>query len=489
MATNPETLIYQLAAALRRGSRGETVDLIRAINRAQPPLGARWKSMAAVARQNGEIDDALAAMQHYVAAAGRTGLAYYELAAMNAQLGRPEAAAGLMQRVPDNIPSPAEHHYIHGTLAANLGRFSDALDHLRQTVTANPGSGQAWLALAMIGRLSAEDERALHAAAAAVERAPSIERAAYAYARGKAFDDAQEHDAAFAAITQGAAIMQHERPYDHAADTADAERACAGWQEHFARALDPVDPQQPAEPPIADLPIFVTGLPRSGTTLVEQILVSHSRVSGGGEMGIMQIASRDAGKTAADYQQYLARGNSCGELARLYQHLARQRFPGTGRIVDKSLDSSRHMGLITAIFPAAPIIWLRRDPLDCAWSAYRTWFQRGLDWSWSMPDIARHFQLEDRIMQFWADVNPRILKVNYADLVGDPENWIKRISSHCGLAMETAQLEPHKTVRNVTTASVAQVRQKISSQAVGSAKPYRQHLQPFMDVYRPAADQ
>lgn len=484
MASIPETLIYQLAAALKRGSRAETVDLIRAIIRAQPPLGGRWKSMAAVARKNGEIDDALAAMQHYVAAAGRTGLAYYELAAMNAQLGRPEAAVELMRRVPDNIPGPAEHHYIHGTLAANQGRFSDALDHLRQTVAVNPGSGQAWLALAMIGRLSAEDEQALHAAAAAVELAPTVERAAYAYARGKAFDDAQEHDAAFAAITHGAAIMQHERPYDHAADIADAERARTGWQDHFDCAR-----QTPAAAETATSPIFVTGLPRSGTTLVEQILASHSRVSGGGEMGIMQIVTRGFGKTAAEFQNYLGQGNTPEQLAALYQHLARQRFPGTGRIVDKSLDSSRHMGLISAIFPSAPIIWLKRDPLDCAWSAYRTWFQRGLDWSWSMQGIGRHFHLEDTIMQFWADINLKILPVNYADLVGDPENWIERISSHCGLAIESAQHEAHKTVRNVTTASVAQVRQKISSQAVGSAEPYRQHLQPFMDVYRSPADQ
>lgn len=484
MAATPEELIYQLAGALNRGSRAETVDLIRAINQARPPLGGRWKAMAAVAKENGEIDDALEAMEHYVAAVGHTATAYYELAAMNAQLGRLDTAAQLMQLVPVDIPSPAEHHYIHGTLAANQGKFSEALGHLRQTVAANPGSGQAWLAVAMIGRLSTSDVEALEAAAPMVEAAPLIDQAAYAYARGKALDDIQDHDAAFAAFSNGAGVMQRERPYDHASDVADAARARTGWENHLGRTtFSRLDAE------VANSPIFVTGLPRSGTTLVEQILASHSLVSGGGELGIMQIVSRDIGKSGSDYQNYLQQGNFPSQLAELYDHLARQRFPDVGRIIDKSLDSSRHMGLISAIFPAAPIIWLKRDPLDCAWSSYKTWFQRGLNWSWSLEDIGRHFRLENAMMQFWAELNPRIMFVNYPDLVTNPELWIERISNHCGLSLEAAQLESHETARNVMTASVAQVRQKITAQTIGSAKPYRQYLKPFIDAYQAVGDQ
>lgn len=434
--------------------------------------------MAAIAKENGEVDDALVSMQHYVEESGHTPVTYYELAALNAQLGRLEDAVSLMKKVPAGIPSRQEHHYIRGTLAANQGNFSEALDHLRCAVEASPASGQAWLALAMIGPLSDADKAALFAAAPQVDRAPTIDKAAYAYACGKALDELQEHHKAFASFSSGAAMMHRERPYEHALDCEDAANAMSGWKDYLAQHRE----DQKRTGSIAP-PIFITGLPRSGTTLVEQILASHSMVAGGGELGLMHIVGRDVGKSAGDYQRYLDRGGSAMELAALYDHLARQRYPGVKRVIDKSLDSSRHIGMITAIFPDAPIIWLRRDTLDCAWSSYRTWFLRGLNWSWSLEDIGKHFLLEDKLMKHWVNLNPRILTVDYADLVTSPETWIERISNHCDLPLEPALLNSHETKRNVMTASVAQVRKPINTHAVGSSKPYRDMLQPFLDSY------
>ena len=132
-------------------------------------------------------------------------------------------------------------------------------------------------------------------------------------------------------------------------------------------------------------------------------------------------------------------------MRELYAHLLSQRVPGQGRVVDKSLNASRYMGVLASIFPDAPIVWLRRDPLDCAWSAYRTWFLRGLAWSYSLTDIAAHFRNEDTLFSHWIEILglQQVLIVNYEDLVTDPAATIARIVDHCGLSLEPAMLNSH----------------------------------------------
>ena len=191
--------------------------------------------------------------------------------------------------------------------------------------------------------------------------------------------------------------MQKVRPYDQHKDQAESEDARRGWDRE---AIDKIASSlQPAEPP---RPIFVTGLPRSGTTLVEQILASHSTVADGEELGLFRLLEQDLGGKDHDaFAAYIDRGGSAQDIRATYDRLLDQRYPGTGRIVDKTMNTSRYLGLVAAVFADAPIIWIRRDPVDCAWSAYRTWFLMGADWSWSLTDIAGHFRIEDGLFDHW----------------------------------------------------------------------------------------
>jgi hypothetical protein len=154
-------------------------------------------------------------------------------------------------------------------------------------------------------------------------------------------------------------------------------------------------------------------------------------------------------------------------------------------VIDKSVTTSRYLGLAAALLPEAPVVWLTREPLDRAWSCFRTNFLGGaVPWSYSLADIAHHFRLEDGLLAQWREIlGERLLVVPYEELVGEPDGWIRRILAHCSLAEEPKVFAPHENPRRVATASMMQVRRPINREAVGAAEPYREHLAPFIEAY------
>src|SRR5690606_37782077 len=169
----------------------------------------------------------------------------------------------------------------------------------------------------------------------------------------------------------------------------------------------------------------------------EQILTSHSAVSDGGELNRLGLLVKDVRGVSHE-----ALGRHVDEVgapatARLWRHWLDKRFPGGGRIVDKTDNSTRMLGLAAALLPEARLYWMRRDPLDCAWSSFRTYFLGLLPWSYDLEDIAFHFRLEDRLLEQWREIlGTRLLVVPYESLVDDPGVWIRRILRHCGLDEE-----------------------------------------------------
>jgi hypothetical protein len=267
--------------------------------------------------------------------------------------------------------------------------------------------------------------------------------------------------------------------YDRAKDRAQAAEAVRGYGIEKIAAIG----CQQSEPTART--IFVTGLPRSGTTLVEQILTSHSAVGAGAETGRLELLAKEVGGTSFDALARHAEGHGVVPAARLWHHWLDQRFAASGRIVDKTVDASRFLGLAAALLPHAPLIWLTRSPLDRAWSCFRTYFMwAGIPWSYDLSDIATHFRLEDTLLRQWQEIlGERLLVVPLEALVDDPDSWTRRILAHCGLAEEPAVFAPHENRRPVTTASARQVRRPINRQGIGSAEPYRQFLEPFCDAY------
>ncbi len=469
-----------LQPALQQGDRARQVQAIKRLVALPAPMGDQWEALAGIALHNGETTLARRAMDLFVDHHGGAPLARYRLAAMLEQAGLTAETRAVLQQVPATVPDRASHAFSRGMVALFVGEVDEAREQLGLAAQLQPGNGPAWQLLAMSANLAQDNvlgDRII-AAAPAFAQAPAATLAPYSYALGKVHADRGDHAAAFAAFAQGARAARSLAPYDRAADLREAQASVAGYTAgaiaQIARTQD-----QPT-----DRTIFVSGLPRSGTTLIEHILASHSAVAGGAEINRLPLLAREIGGQGLASVRAHITGRGAGSIAQLWEHLVAERFPAQGRVVDKSLHTSRHLGIIASLLPQAPIVWLTRDPLDCAWSCLRTYFPVTLPWSYDLEDIACHFRVEQDLLARWQDIlGDRLLLVRYEDLAGKPESETRRILAHCGLAEEPQVFTPHLHQRSVLTASAMQVRQPISRTAIGAAAPYRQQMEPFLRAW------
>lgn len=469
-----------LKAAMARRDRRAINAIACSLIEQKLVLGDQWRAITTLLQHNGEHALAIKAATIWNEQAGDDDSVRFHLATVWARAGQVAEAQAVVGQIDANTVDFAAYHFLLGTLALNSGKKDEARTHLREAAQASPRSGQVWLALAMNGRVEENDANAIRMASNSVMLGPAIDRSAWFYALGKVEVEQGNHVEAFKSFANGAALMRAEGRYRPEQDAAAGAEIRAQWTADAVAKVANLGNSSPSP-----RPIFVTGLPRSGTTLVEQILVSHSRVVGGEELGLLRILEQEIGGRSVDaVAAYGRRGGTMDELRALYLRLVWERFPREGLIVDKSLNASRYLGLLGCLFPSAPIIWVRRNPLDCAWSAFRTWFLKGSNWSWSFEHIAAHFRVEDALFEHWIKIfGKRILIIEYEKLVRNPHGEIKRLMNHCGLILESNQLVPHQTRRTVTTASVAQVREPINTRAIDAAAPYVGHMGDFITAY------
>ncbi len=478
---NVVALVDQLGPAIQRNDRAKLNDITEQLITARAPMGNQWERLAQIAARNGELILARKAIDLFVEAGGRQAAVQYQKAGLLAQIGAWDDVVALLNKLGENIPSPIAQAYSRGTAALYLGDTEEARHQLDRATRLAPQSGSAWHMLSLAVDLTAEPALAdrLIAAGRGMETAPPTERGAYHYALGKLHAGRGEHALAFAAIAQGARMMKQAFPYPRDLDRQWAADAMDGYS---AERIAAIARQQPAA---TSRTIFVTGLPRSGTTLVEQILTSHSAVSDGVELDRLGLLAQDVGGQGWAALNRHVEAHGAAPAAALWDRWIDERFPGATRIVDKTIDASRFLGIAAALLPDAPLIWMTRDPLDRAWSCFRTCFLN-IPWSNDLEDIAFHFRLEDALLARWQEIlGDRLLVVPYEAMVADSEGWIRRILAHCGLAEEPQIFSPHDNHRTVTTASVMQVRRPLNRESIGASAPYRAFLEPFVRAYRP----
>lgn len=446
--------------------------------------GERWRSIAKLADKIGEIDLSVEAMRRYAAAEPRTLDRVLAYCSELATRGRVEECLAEIDSLPWQVQAHTSVQHMRGTLATQLGDFAKAEPLIRRTIAEAKLTGQNWLGLSMIKKFEPGDPdiAEMERLRPMIGKGPAESQATFLYALGKAYHDAKDYDRAFEAFSAGAALKRIERPFDAGAIERFAGKVISDFTRASLAKLRPSGCE-------SNRVIFVAGLPRSGTTLVEQILTTHSAVADGAELNLFRAALQPAGDfsytSALAYEARAKSDDPWGNIARDYLGMIAERFGDTGRIVDKTLNHSRFMGLILHSLPKARVVWLRRNAEDTAISVFRNYFSAPIPWSWSLEDIGRYFRIDDRLHTHWTAMFPdRILTVPYEAMVAEPAPWIERILVHAGLPHEDAVFAPHaQGQRAVRTASVAQVREPISTAQVGAAMKYERFMAPFRNAY------
>jgi len=311
--------------------------------------------------------------------------------------------------------------------------------------------------------------------------AMNIDHSFIDFALGKAMDDRKSYDQAWRFYLEGNATRRKFVEYDSARFRSRIDAIIEGVDEDLLQPGEPVPPQ-------AVVPIFVLGMPRSGSTLIEQILASHSEVEATLELPYMQGLGKrymfsDANRLPiADLEtdQLQAIGDQYLKAAELHRTKSKPFF------IDKLPDNFAYIGLIAMALPGAKIIDARRNPIDTCIGNFRQSFGKGKEFSYDLAELANHCIQYRRIMAHWERVLPgRVLTVNYESLVENTEAEIRRILSYCDLPWQQACLNFHQSNREVTTASAEQVRQPIYRSAMGFWKNYEGHLDELIDTLAP----
>ncbi|WP_248410020.1 sulfotransferase [Aliiroseovarius sp. S2029] len=369
------------------------------------------------------------------------------------------------------------------TIAANIlqqeGAMNEADALLRDALARGVRSGAIYRMIAHGKKLAADDPVVTEMQDLwQRDDLPDEGRMDLGYGLLKVMEDTGDYDQAWHYLSRANEIMARRHPYGRAKAQRDFDKLRA--------FLDGFDPDRIGTVGFQDnQTIFVTGLPRSGTTLVEQILASHSTITGGDELSILHplafeaVAKTDRdGGTIADMTPAQLEG-----IGRAYQAAIDIRLPGAERITDKTISTYQIAPLSWLALPNAKIVALRRDPRDNLWSMFKNRFVTGLHlYTYTQSDLVETYRLFTEYLALWREMAPdRIYELEYESLVANPEHEVRKLLEFCELDWEDACLDFHKTDRDVKTLSLAQVRQPLYSSSIGKWRRYEAHLGEMLD--------
>jgi tetratricopeptide (TPR) repeat protein len=390
----------------------------------------------------------------------------------------------LLHDAPPRSPNAAELHLSIAHSLKTLGRQPDAIDEYRAATRERSDFGDAYWSLANLKTYRFTD--AEFESMRTAEAGPAtglVDRYHLCFALGKAYEDRGEYAESWGYYERGNALKRAEsryRPELIERNTANQKKVCT--REFFER--------RQGYGVASTAPIFVVGLPRSGSTLIEQILASHSAVEGTQELAdiprfVLELQGRDPDLESPRYPSVLAQRppEEYQRFAEKYLRDTRVYRTGKPRFIDKMPNNFRHIGLIHLMFPNAKIIDARREPMACCFGNLKQLFARGQEFAYSIEDIGRYYRTYLELMEHWDGALPgRVLRVHHEDVVDDLERSVRLILDFCELPFEPACVEFHRTERSVRTASSEQVRQPIFREGLDQWRRYEAWLDPLREV-------
>lgn len=398
---------------------------------------------------------------------------------MRKRLGEHTQALAAFDRLVALRPDDGMLRRHRGQQLEFLGRLTDAEAEYQACLARLPGHGRAAYSLVRLRRQTRDDNRlAMIDTGQRQVRPGSAAHADFDFARYHVLEDLGETDAAWQALATANSTM-------HALAAADVARELAGAQ-HFCELAAARPPRATAVRHVGPRPIFIIGLPRSGTTVLERMLANHSQVSSAGELTdfgrqLLRVANSAAGWDADFFARQL--GLDFAEVGRGYLAQTRWRAGDKPFYIDKRPGNYLVAGLIHAALPEAKILHLVRDPMDTAFSIWRARFGSTYAWSYDFRSLATHYAQYRRLMGIWHTAYPgAILDVPYAELVSEPAAMLRRVLEFCGLDREDGCEDLTRNTLPVSTLSSAQVREPLHTNAIGHWRRYAEQLGPLRQL-------
>lgn len=397
-------------------------------------------------------------------------------------LNRLEEALHSYDRALALHPKYAEAYGNKALLLTELGRFDQASAAIAKTVELAPEKVASCFSR-LSPRKSGREDPYVRAMEARARQMPSLsqdEQIDLHFALGKAYAEMDAHELSFQHLLAGNALKRKQTNYDEASALGNLERMRTAFSRRVLRAKEGAGDA-------SDVPVFVLGMPRSGTTLVEHILATHPKVFGAGETddfdkSIVTLDAANANRFDCLGGLSHISGEQLRQLGSRYVGRIRRHAPTADRVINKTPANFRLTALIHLALPNARIIHVRRDPADTCLSCFSKRFTGDLPYTYDLAELGRYYRAYETLMAHWRDVLPvgRMLEVRYEDLVGDLEGESRRIIAYCRLEWDPRCLDFHETERLVQTASAIQVRRPVYRSSVGRWRAFERHLSPLL---------
>jgi tetratricopeptide (TPR) repeat protein len=391
-------------------------------------------------------------------------------------LGRLSEAQALLEKALRVAPRNVDALLVMGNVAAREGRFADGEALFRRALEIDPRAAGGWASLAALRRMTPTDGDWLKGAEASLDGGlEPLAECSLRYAIGKYYDDIGEYTRAFGSYQRANELHRTiVKPYDREARTRFVDDLVRVYtSERLARTHHGASDSA--------LPVLVVGMPRSGTSLIEQIIASHPAARGAGELEFWTLAMR---KHEATLRHEVPGEAHVRKLAEGYQRVLARHAAQALRVVDKSPFNSEYLGVIHYVFPKARAIYVQRDPIDTCLSCYFQELPAELNFAVDLSDLADYYREHRRLIDHWRRTLPAgtLLEVPYEELISEQEGWTRRILDFIGLDWDARCLDFHGTERSVLTASYWQVRQKLYESSVGRWRNYEKFIDPLLSL-------
>lgn len=475
--THPEVLRLQGVLKHLDGRYAEAVEILREALASSPDDVLIVNNLGSSLRANGDADGAIEMFSRATVLDPGLAAAWFNLGKTLKTQARPEDALPHLQRALELSPTHVPARIVLGDSLKAMGRIDEAAKAFRDALRLNPRNAQAWFALANIKTVPLTLDEAIQLEQLLRERSlHDDDRVRMGFTLAKALEDNQQYEKSFAALSDANRCKRRQMPWDAAEFSARIDRMLEACARPPALTASKVQGSEV---------IFIVSLPRSGSTLTEQILAAHPQVEGASELpDLPAVINEESQRRGVDFPVWFnhATEQDWERLGKDYLERTRRWQLQRPRFTDKGLANWQSVAAALAMMPAAKVVVCRRDPLETCLACFVQLFAREQSFSYAIDDVVSYWRDFDRVCRHWVDIYPRqVHNMVYETLLDDPEATTRSLLEFCGLPFDSACLRFHEIRRNVRTASAAQVLQPLRRDTARSAR-YGAALDGFRDA-------